>query len=245
MKKGKSDMHLEKLYELREEKYKNPAKLPITDKELSGRLERLYTGAIADVLREFLYLDQCLPHEIRPLKDGMKVAGPAFTIKSSQNTRVSGEMDTRVKILDNLHEGDICVWDSSNARLDSALWGGVTTSIAKRNGARGAVCDGGSRDTEQVLAQDFPVFCRYRTPNGSLARNLIIGFQIPLMIGNVIINPGDFIFGDIDGIVVIPRDIACEVLVRAEEIQKKEEGYRKWIDQGMSAKEILDKGGYF
>ena len=244
--KGKTgDMKLEKLIAEREEKYKHPAELPVPEQEISRRLEQLFTGAISDVLREFVYLHQCLPHEIMPLREGMKVAGPAFTIKSCQNTRIIGDMENRVKMLDQLYDGAICVWDSSNASLDAALWGGVTTSIAKRNGARGAIVDGGCRDSYEVLEQDFPVFCRYRTPNGSLARNLIIGFQVPLMIGGVLINPGDFLFGDIDGVVVIPREVVYDVVVRAEDIKKNEKGYKEWIKEGMSAQEILDKGGYF
>jgi regulator of RNase E activity RraA len=179
-----------------------------------------------------------------PLRDNMKVAGIAFTIKSSSNTVIRGEMDTRAKMLSEIHEDAICVWDSSGD-TESALWGEVMTATVRGKGVRGAVIDGGLRDTMQVLAQNFPVFYKYRTSNGSLGRCLITAYQTIVKIGKVMIRPGDVIFGDIDGVVVIPRDIAYEVLVRAEEITVNEKEIREWIEEGLSATEIVEKGGYF
>ena len=105
--------------------------------------------------------------------------------------------------------------------------------------------DGGVRDTDKVLAQDFPVFCKYRSSNGMLGRFRMIGYQMPVMIGNVRIFPGDIIFGDIDGVICIPREKAYDVLLRAEEIQRNEKDIKQMILEGMTPTEVVGKGGYF
>lgn len=235
-------MNLDKLTELRDNV---PAiELPLPAKELCERYEQLYTGAVNDVLRELTLVDQALPPNIMPLREEMSVAGLAFTIKSAKDPTIAGEMDTRATMLASLPEDSICVWDT-NGDQEAAHWGEVMTATAKQRGARGAVVDGGLRDTRQVLARDFPVFYRYRTSNGSLGRCKIIGYQVPVKIGQVIIRPGDLIFGDIDGVVVVPRQVAYEVLVRAEEVVKNEADIRAWIRAGLSATEVVEKGGYF
>jgi len=235
-------MHLEKLRAARD----NWAveELTIPAQELCERYEALYTGAVNDVLREHLLLDQALPASILPLREEMKVAGIAFTIKSAPDPTVSGEMETRAKMLSVVPEHSVCIWETAGDN-ESAHWGEMMTASVKSRGARGAVIDGGVRDTKQVLAQNFPVFHRYRTSNGSLGRCKIVGYQVPIKIGKVIIRPGDLLFGDIDGVVVVPRNLAVPVLERAEQVRKNEKEIRGWIQDGLSAKDVVDKGGYF
>jgi len=235
-------MNIDKLIKLQEKI--STKKFPIPVKELCTRYEKMYSGAINDVLREFMLMDQAFPSSVIPLREDMKIAGIAFTIKSAADPRITGEMETRSKMLNQIHEDAICVWDTSGDTL-AAQWGEVMTAAAKKRGARGAVVDGGLRDTNQVLEQKFPVFYRYRTSNGSLGRCMITDFQIPVRINKTIIKPGDLVFGDIDGVIVVPRDVAYEVLVRAEEVKKNEKKIRKWVSDGMSAEEVVKKGGYF
>jgi len=218
--------------------------LTIAAEELCRRYEALYTGAVNDVLRERGLLYQTLPNSIMPLRDEMRVAGIAFTVKGAKNLTVEGEMEHRAEMLEALHPNSVVVWDTSQDD-ESAQWGEVMTKAAIHAGCRGAVVDGGVRDTLQVLAQDFPVFCRYRSSNGMLGRFRMIDYQIPVQLGGVTIQPGDVVFGDIDGVLLIPRALACDVLFRAEEIRREEQTYKKWIDQGMSATEVVDRGGYF
>jgi len=235
-------MNLQKLTQMREQKAIKP--LPIPERELCERYEKLYTGAINDVLREFCLVDQALPPTIHPLRDEMKVCGFAYTIKSSADPTISGEMDTRARMLDGMPENCICVWETGGEN-EAAHWGEIMTAASRARGARGAVIDGGLRDTMQVLAQNFPVFYRYRTSNGTLSRCKITGYNVPVKIGKVIIYPGDVLFCDIDGALVVPREIACDVLVRAEEIKGNEVHIRQWVEDGMSAKDVVAKGGYF
>lgn len=189
-------------------------------------------------------LYQTLPSSILPLKEDMKVAGIAFTVKGSKNLTFENEMEQRAEMLEAIHENSVVVWDTSEDD-ESAQWGEVMTMAAIKRGCRGAVIDGGVRDTIKVLNQKFPVFVKYRTSNGMLGRFRLIGYQIPIRIGNVTIYPGDVVFGDIDGVLIIPREIAYEVLIRAEQVKSNEVEIGKWVKGGMSPTEVVKKGGYF
>jgi 4-hydroxy-4-methyl-2-oxoglutarate aldolase len=217
---------------------------PIPDNELLNRFEQLYTGAVNDVLREFCLVNQALPNRIIPLREYQTVAGFAFTVKSAPNAMITGEMEFRVHMLDAMHENAFVVWDSSRDEK-ATLWGGVMTATAKGKGVKAACVDGGIRDTHQILEADFPVFYKYRTSNGSLGRCLITHYQTVLQIDDVIIKPGDVILGDIDGVLVVPRNIAYDILVRAEEIKENEKKIFGWVKAGDSIQSITDKGGYF
>lgn len=235
-------MNLEKLIEDREKI--SEASFPIPEKELLHRFEQLYTGAVNDVLREFCLLDQALPGYIKPLREYRTVAGFAFTVKSAPNVLVSGEMEFRTQMLDAMHEDAFVLWDTSRDQK-ATLWGGVMTATAKGRGLKAACIDGGIRDTHQILEADFPVFYQYRISNGSLGRCLITHYQIPIKIGDVVVKPGDVVLGDIDGVLVVPRDVAYNVLLRAEEIKENEKKIFGWVKEGQSAQEITEKGGYF
>ena len=235
-------MELEKLIETREKITRKG--FPVSDKELLQRFEKLYTGAINDALREACLLEQALPGRIKPLREYKTIAGFAFTVKSAPNVKITGEMEFRTQMLDDMSEDHFVVWDTS--RDDKAtLWGGVMTATAKRKKIKAACIDGGIRDTHQILKAEFPIFYEYRISNGSLGRCLITHYQIPIKIGDVDIKPGDIIVGDIDGIVVVPRDIAYNILIRAEQFLVNENEIFDWVHQGDSIQEITQKGGYF
>lgn len=217
---------------------------PIPVKELLARYEKLYTGAISDVLREMCLLDQALPGHLRPLRDNDVVAGIAFTVKSAPNVKITGEMTFRTQMLDEMSADSFVMWDTSGDEK-ATLWGGVMTATAYGKGVRAACIDGGIRDTRQILEKPFPVYYKYRIPNGSLGRCQITHYQIPIRIGDVMIKPGDVIFADCDGVVCVPRELAYDVLVRAEEILANERKIFGWVAEGQSIHEITDKGGYF
>lgn len=235
-------MNLERLIQTREDCAQAPLSIP--DKELLSRYEQLYTGAVNDVLREFCLLDQALPGQIVPLREYRTVAGFAFTVKSAPNVKITGEMEFRTQMLAELKEDAFIVWDTSNDEK-ATLWGGVMTATAAGLKVKAACIDGGIRDTHQILEKDFPVFYKYRISNGSLGRCLITHYQIPVRIGDTDIRPGDIILGDIDGVLVVPRAIACEVLVRAEEIKSNEKKIFGWVAEGQTIQQITDQGGYF
>ncbi len=235
-------MKLDKLIAVRQRIPQGDFPVPVA--ELCKRYERLYTGCINDVMREMCLLDRNLPSSIMPLRDNMTVCGEAFTVKSAPNVMIEGEMTFRAQMLDEFKPEGVVVWDTSED-TEASLWGGVMTATAKTKGIRGAVISGGIRDTKQILEQDFPIFYKYRTSNGSLGRCMITHYQVPVRIGKVTVRPGDIIFGDIDGVLCIPREIAWEVLQRAEDIERSEVDIFSWVRQGDTISEIIDKGGYF
>lgn len=235
-------MKLEKLIAERESI--STKEFPVPVPELLKRYEQLYTGAISDVLREFALLDQALPGHLHPLRPERTVAGLAFTVKSAPNVKITGEMTFRTQMISELPADTMVVWDTSNDEK-ATLWGGVMTATAVGLGVKGAVIDGGIRDTHQIMEKDFPVFYKHRIPNGSLGRCLITHYQVPIKIGDVVIKPGDVVLGDIDGVVIVPRDIAYDVLVRAEEIKENEKKIFGWVAEGQTVNEITEKGGYF
>ncbi|TVQ27958.1 MAG: RraA family protein [Spirochaetaceae bacterium] len=235
-------MKLDKL--LAERSPRDLTEHPIPLAQMCERYERLYSGAINDVLREHNLLDQALPHNILPLREDMVVAGDAFTIKGAPTLEINDDMRIRGQMLDAIPQNSVAIWDTSGDN-QSAQWGEVMTMTAKRAGCRGAIVDGGVRDTRQVLSQQFPVWVRYRTSSAMMGRFRITGWGIPIAIGGVAIFPGDIVFADIDGALVVPRSLAYEVLTRAEEIVVGEEDIKQWVNDGVSVNDVIDRGGYF
>jgi regulator of RNase E activity RraA len=154
------------------------------------------------------------------------VAGIAFTVKSAPNVKITGEMTFRTEMLDEHgRETRFVVWDTSNDEK-ATLWGGVMTATAVGKGVKAACIDGGIRDTHQIREKDFPVFYKYRIPNGSLGRCLITHYQIPIKIGDVVIKPGDVILADIDGVLCIPRDSPTGARPRRGDPRQRKEDLR-------------------
>ncbi len=235
-------MNTDTLTQLREAP--NDTELTIPVGELCARYEKLYTGAVNDVLRELCLPLQALPPQIMPLRDEMVVCGEAFTIRGVADPTMSGELDKRVEMLDQLREHHVVLWNANGERVASH-WGGVMTRASIKRGVRGAIIDGGIRDTKDILTQQFPIWSRYRTSTGALSHTKVAAYQVPVVIEGVIVRPGDVLMADIDGALVIPRPLAVQVLERAETIEKNEGEIKEWVDAGLTAEQISDRGGYF
>lgn len=217
---------------------------PISATELCDRFAAVPTAAVNDVLRADGLISQVLPPTLAPLDPDMRTAGLAFTIKGSKSLELSGEMAERAAMLEAIQPDTVCIWDTSGDD-ESAQWGEVMTMAAQRRGSRGAVVDGGVRDTKAVLGLDFPLFCRYRTSNGMLGRFRMTAFQVPIRVGGVIIRPGDLVVGDLDGVIIVPQERAYAVLLAAEKIKDAEVELKQMIIDGVPPKEVIDRGGYF
>jgi regulator of RNase E activity RraA len=214
------------------------------DEEMCRRLSALYTGAINDVLRFKFKLDGAqLPSCYRALTRDQRMAGRAFTIKGAPDITTDGEMERRVEMLEALHAHSIVMWDCTGDTV-TAQWGEMMTMAAKRRGCRGALVNG-IRDTQAILEQDFPVFHQYRTNAGMLGRFRMYYYQKPVRIGETVIHPGDWIVGDIDGVIRIPQAIVAEALEAAEALLNKEIDVRKWIADGVPPTEVVARGAYF
>lgn len=203
--------------------------------------EKLYTPVVGDILDAMGCTHQFLPPEVRPLREDMKLAGWACTVLEydvfSPQKKTFGLL---TEALDQLRPGEIYIAAGAH---HSALWGELLTAAARSRGAVGAVLDGYHRDTPQVFAQHFPVFSRGCWAQDSGVRTNVADFRCPIEIGAVTVHDGDLVFGDIDGVLVIPRELADEVIVRALEKASGEKQVRKAIENGMSATEAFAKFG--
>ncbi|TDB67527.1 RraA family protein [Arundinibacter roseus] len=217
---------------------------PIPVAEMRERYLRLYTGAVNDVLRfNYGMHATSLPSSYAPLREEMKMAGLAFTIKGAPDITTDGEMSMRAEMLESLQQDSVVVWDCTGDTVTSQ-WGEVMTMAALRAGCRGALING-IRDTQAILEQKFPVFYKYKSNTGMLGRFKMYYYQKPVLIGEVIIQPGDWIFGDIDGVISIPQAITYDVLLAAEAILNREEDIKNMVESGMSPTDVVKNGGYF
>ncbi|MGH9343336.1 MAG: RraA family protein [Terriglobia bacterium] len=201
--------------------------------DVCKRFSVIYTGAISDVLDEMGFRDQVLPAEIQGLTVDQRIAGIAMPVQG-EPTKSQDPEDIYVpvlKMLGSLTNGDVIVsqpHDSVSAHL-----GELSAESAKYRGARGAVIDGGARDIDYILRLDFPVFCRYRTPADIVGRWKLVTFGHPIQIGRVKIHRGDFIVGDKDGVLVIPKDVTLAVLKKSEEVVGTENLVRNAVLKGV------------
>jgi regulator of RNase E activity RraA len=217
---------------------------PRGDDEVCRRFGALYTGAINDVLRfKFSVEGAQLPSCYRPLERDQRMAGRAFTIKGAPDITTEGEMEMRAEMLEALPPNSVVMWDCTGDAV-TAQWGEMMTMAANRRGCRGALVNG-IRDTQAILKQDFPVFHMYRTNAGMLGRFRMYHYQRPVRIGETVIEPGDWIVGDADGVIRIPQAIACDVLAAAEGVLRKEADVRRWMADGLKPTEVVARGGYF
>ena len=217
---------------------------PISLGEMRDRYLKLYSGAVNDVLRfKHKMHGSSLPADFVPLRDGMVLAGQAFTVKGGPDITTDGEFEMRAEMLEALTQDSIVVWDCTGDTI-TAQWGEVMTMAALRAGCRGAIVNG-IRDTRAILDQGFPVFHKYQVSTGMLGRFRMYHYQKPILMGEVIVRPGDWIFGDLDGVVAVPREIAYDVLVAAEQIVSKEVEIKDWVRDGVRPTEVVARGGYF
>lgn len=217
--------------------------------------QKLYTPVVGDILDQMGFCHQFLPAEIRPLASQvpaslitpvqgtrwMKLAGYACTVLENDvfgtPKKPFGYM---TEALDQLRPNEIYIATGAH---HSALWGELLTASAKARGAVGAVLDGYTRDTAMVLEQDFPVFCSGTWAQDSSVRTYVFDYRCDIEIGQVTIHDGDIVFGDVDGVLIIPRAVADEVIAKALEKAATEKTMRKAIEDGMLVTEAFARFG--
>jgi regulator of RNase E activity RraA len=212
---------------------------------LTRRLAACYTGAVHDVLRAMGRERIVLPPAIKAIAPGTRLAGPVWT--------VAGHVDhtaTRHEcllgwctLLSRAPRGHVVVCQPNTH--DIALMGELSAQTLKARGVLGYVVDGGSRDTELVLEQGFPVFCSFVTPADIVERWLPDRYGEPVTIGDVTVTTGDWLLGDGDGVVVIPHDIAAETVARTEAVMATESEMRDALIAGMDPVEAYNRFGKF
>jgi 4-hydroxy-4-methyl-2-oxoglutarate aldolase len=217
----------------------------VSMRELCARYGRIYTAAITDVLDKRGYYNQALPHDIVPLRPETRLAGIAFPVsgKPSRNTETEVAIRAFLAMLGAVPRDAVLVIQSND---DVAAHFGELSAVAmKARGVRGAIIDGATRDAAYIARERFPVFCRYRTPLDSLPRWRAIEWGRPVTIGDVRVHPGDVIAGDWDGIAVVPKALALDVLIECEALLDSENKVRDAVRQGMAPLRAYEKYGVF
>ena len=216
--------------------YKN-----LADDELLPLIRReLFSAIIGDVLDKMGYLHCFLPPRIRPLREDMILAGRALPVLEVDLDVGDGgrkPFGLMLEALDDLKAHEVYV--AAGASATYALWGELMSTRAMKLGAAGAVMDGWARDTTGILRLGFPTFAHGSYAQDQGPRGEVRDFRIPVQLGGVSIRPGDLIYGDRDGVLVVPREAEEEALTRAFEKLEGENLVRVAIENGMSTVEAF------
>src|SRR6476619_8274942 len=206
------------------------------------------TATIADVLDAMNVPDQGLASTFNPYpSDCGKMAGWAYTIRGQMTPYNGGGDPDKMNAVDGVQPGDLTVWSGDGEGI--CYFGELIALGMKTRGCTGALIDGGIRDINWIARQRFPVYARYRTPVQSIGRWKVTGWQSPVYLpgattSRVTVNPGDLVFADIDGAIVVPAAICETVLVQAEALTRTEVSIRADLDGGASLADVLNKYGH-
>lgn len=222
------------------------------DNELFAIARReLFTAVIGDVMDKLKLRRQFLPPRIQPLSREMVAVGRAMTvleadffeesIVDSRNPLAAKPFGLMLEALDDLQPNEVYV--CTGASPCYALWGELMSTRAIRRNAAGAVVDGYSRDTRGVLALGFPTFSYGSYAQDQGPRGKVVDYRVPIEMGGTRIEPGDILFGDLDGVCVVPRRAEGEVFCAAIEKARTEKVVRKALEEGMSARDAFDRYG--
>ncbi len=223
-----------------------------SDDELFAIAEReLFTCVVGDVMDKLKLVHQFLPPQIQPLHKDMVLLGRAMTVLSgdvfeesvsaSANSLSAKPFGLMLEALDDLRHNEIYVNTGSSPR--NAMWGEMMSTRARILGARGAVVNGYVRDTREILGLNFPTFCFGSYGQDSAPRYKVYDFRVPVEIGSVRIRSGDILFGDIDGVLVVPREAEVEVFMLALEKARGEKTVKRELEAGSTAVAAFAKHG--
>jgi regulator of RNase E activity RraA len=203
----------------------------------------IYSAVLSDVLDGLGYRDQAMTADIRPAWDGAIVVGRAHTVLSSDIYHTpDNPYDMEIEAIDTVPVNGVVV-AGTNKSTRTCLWGELLSTATRARGGRGVVLDGHTRDVRKIEAMGFPVFSTGMRPVDSKGRGAIVAVGEPVLCGGVLVNPGDLVFGDIDGIVVVPRVVEAEAIRLAREKARGENEMREWLANGKTLREAFDHFG--
>lgn len=221
-------------------------KLWRNDDELFALARReLFTAVVGDVMDQFGFQRQFLPAEIQPLREDMVLIGRAMpvlqadvcSVAEGRNTALHEPFGLMLAALDDLKMNEVYL--CAGATPPYALWGELMSLRAQKLGAVGAVMNGYSRDTRGIIELGFQVFSRGRYAQDQAPRGKVVDFRAPVQIGTVRVEPGDIVFGDLDGVCTVPRQAEREVFTKALEKARGEKRVRRALEEGMGARDAF------
>ena len=227
-------------------------KLWNSDEELfSIAKTELFTAVVGDIMDTMGLQRQFLPPQIKPMREDMIVVGRAMTVLegdvftevqgSGANPIIQKPFGLTFEALDQMKPNE--VWIGTGCGPTCARFGGLMATRAKYLGAVGAVLNGYVRDAREIMHLNYPCFCHGNYAQDGGPRGKVMDYRVPLRVGDVFVKPGDIVFGDIDGVCVIPKESEEEVFHGAIEKARGEQTVKKAIEGGMSTVEVFEKYG--
>jgi 4-hydroxy-4-methyl-2-oxoglutarate aldolase len=209
--------------------------------------EHLYVAAVCDILDSLGYREQAMHQRLRPLLPDIRhcgFVGRARTVRWMEIDYVVEDdpYGLEIEAVDALRPGDVIVHSTDHAG-SNAPWGELMSTAAMARGAVGCICDSQVRDCVRIIEMGFPVYYAGIRPLDSMGRGKVMAYDVPIRCGEVLVHPGELIFADYDGIVVVPQAVEGEVLRLAQEIVHKESLTRGELLQGKTLREVYDKYG--
>jgi regulator of RNase E activity RraA len=217
--------------------------MPDLPNEFPLGLDLLTSAVLADVLDSLGHRGSALPPAVRPLRPEWKLFGRAATLSAIPvAAEPASPYAVELACVDALRPGEVLVATTHGDR-GSALWGELLSTAARARGAAGAVIDGLTRDASRILAMDFPVFAAGFSPLDSKGRLDGVSHGRPVRVGDCVVRPGDWVLGDLDGVVVVPAELAGRTFARALEKVSGEDRVREELARGRSAREVFAQYG--
>lgn len=213
--------------------------------KITEQLQQCYTGVVSDMLREEGITNKVLQQDIRPLIAGQNLCGPVWTVSGHVDKTIDAH-ESLLKwtgFLSQAKPDHVVICQPNDSRVSHM--GELSAETFKSRGIRGYVVDGGVRDSEFIISIGFQVFHRYFTPLDVVGYWIPDGFDVPIIISGVEIFPGDYLLGDRDGVVIVPREHAEKIALLSVEAMSKESLVRKTILEGGDPQEAYIKYGKF
>ncbi len=216
---------------------------PLNPPDFAG----LYVAAVSDVLDELGYRNQVMHRRLRPLLPDRAACGFVGRARTFRWMEVDylDEKDPyglEIEAVDSLGKGDVVVHSTDHGGTN-APWGELMSTVSKRNGAVGCVCDSQIRDCVKIIEMGFPVFYAGIQALDSQGRGRLMAYDVPVRCGDVVVHPGSVVFADFDGVVVVPQELEDEVVARAREKVQSESDSRRELLAGKTLREVYDKYG--
>ncbi|MCJ8011541.1 RraA family protein [Paenibacillus sp. KQZ6P-2] len=205
--------------------------------------QNLYSAVIADILDDLGFRNQTFGLGIRLVDSSLKISGRAFTAQATKVFNIPSEpYKLQMEAIDSVSPGEVFVV-STGAPDEAAFWGELIATACRARGGRGAIVDGLNRDTAKIMEMKFPLASRGQVPTDSKGRIDLIAYQRPIEIDGVRIQPGDYVFADMDGIVVIPQEAEEETIRKSLEKAQGENTVREALKEGMLCTEAFKTFG--
>ncbi len=205
--------------------------------------KNLYTAVVSDSLDQLGVRNQAMREYLRPLYSSCKMAGWARTMACSDLYHIPDDpYSIEIEAVDSLLPGEVAVVGTQKS-VRNAPWGELLSTASRARGARGAVVDGLVRDVQKIEELGFPVFASGIKPVDSMGRGWVTAYNVPVDCGEVLVNPGDFVFADFDGVVVVPKAMVKEVVEMATDKVSRENSSRAELMKGAYLRDVFLKYG--